>query len=98
MNSSSISVGPSWHARFPLHLARSIIFILLLLSAKPALCAPQEAQAFSKEELAELVSPIALYPDNLLQTILAAATFPDQIVDAGLQIKTKDDAAKIKDQ
>src|SRR5258706_13181166 len=35
------------------------------------------------EQLQQLVAPIALYPDALIAQILAAATYPDQIVDAG---------------
>lgn len=37
---------------------------------------------FSKTELEKLVQPIALYPDLLLQQVLAASTFPEQIIDA----------------
>jgi hypothetical protein len=33
----------------------------------------------STEELDALVSPIALYPDQLVAQILSAATFPDQV-------------------
>jgi hypothetical protein len=33
----------------------------------------------SEAELDSLVSPIALYPDQLVAQILGAATFPDQI-------------------
>src|SRR5260370_16060968 len=43
---------------------------------------PQAAQQ-SPEQLQQLVAPIALYPDALIAQILAAATFPDQIVEAG---------------
>jgi hypothetical protein len=32
--------------------------------------------------LQELVSPIALYPDTLVAQILAASTYPTQIVEA----------------
>ena len=42
---------------------------------------PQAAQQ-SAEQLQELVAPIALYPDTLIAQILAAATYPDQIVEA----------------
>ncbi|MGA2673761.1 MAG: DUF3300 domain-containing protein [Terracidiphilus sp.] len=51
--------------------------------------APQEyeqpqppAQALSAEQLEQLVAPIALYPDALLAQILAAATYPAQVVGA----------------
>ena len=52
---------------------------------------PQPAQASegvlldvnqSPEQLDQLVAPIALYPDELVAQILAAATFPTQIVEA----------------
>jgi hypothetical protein len=45
-------------------------------SAAPA--APQ----LSAQELQQLVAPIALYPDALVAQILAAATYPTQIVEA----------------
>ncbi len=38
--------------------------------------------AASAEQLQELVSPIALYPDLLVARILAASTYPDQVVAA----------------
>lgn len=34
------------------------------------------------EQLQQLVAPIALYPDSLVAQVLAAATFPDQVVEA----------------
>jgi len=34
------------------------------------------------EQLQQLVAPIALYPDSLVVQILAAATYPDQVVEA----------------
>jgi Protein of unknown function (DUF3300) len=38
--------------------------------------------AASPEQLQELASPIALYPDLLVARILAASTYPDQVVEA----------------
>src|SRR5437868_3800130 len=43
---------------------------------------PQAAQQ-SAEQLQQLVAPIALYPDALIAQIVAAATYPDQVVEAG---------------
>ena len=37
---------------------------------------------FSPEELQQLVAPIALYPDALVAQILAASTYPTQVVEA----------------
>src|SRR5438132_14322454 len=44
---------------------------------------PPQAVQQSTEQLQQLVAPIALYPDALIAQIMAAATFPDQIADAG---------------
>jgi hypothetical protein len=40
---------------------------------------PTQAAPISQSELKALVAPIALYPDNLVAVVLAAATFPDQV-------------------
>jgi hypothetical protein len=45
--------------------------------AQGAQYAPQ-----TPEQLQQLVAPIALYPDSLVAQILAAATFPEQVVEA----------------
>src|SRR5580700_2617977 len=44
---------------------------------------PPQAAKQSPEQLQQLVAPIALYPDALVAQILAAATHPEQIVEAG---------------
>jgi hypothetical protein len=43
---------------------------------------PTAAPQLSAQELQQLVAPIALYPDALVAQILAAATYPTQIVEA----------------
>jgi hypothetical protein len=43
--------------------------------------APPHAQQ-SPDQLEQLVAPIALYPDSLVAQILAASTFPEQVVEA----------------
>jgi uncharacterized membrane protein YgcG len=50
-------------------------------SAAPAAQAPPYAQQ-TPEQLQQLVAPIALYPDSLVAQILAASTFPEQVVEA----------------
>ena len=52
--------------------------------------APPYAQE-SPEELQRLVAPIALYPDSLVAQILAAATFPEQIVEADRWVQANPD-------
>src|SRR5438270_6258690 len=43
---------------------------------------PVHAAQQTPEQLQQLVAPIALYPDALVAQILAAATYPDQVVEA----------------
>jgi hypothetical protein len=53
---------------------------------------------FTAEDLDELLSPIALYPDPLLAQILPAATFADQIDLAARYVRQYGKAARIDDQ
>ncbi|MGC2580516.1 MAG: DUF3300 domain-containing protein [Acidobacteriaceae bacterium] len=43
---------------------------------------PQQWNALSPDQLNQLVAPIALYPESLVAQVLAAATYPTQVVDA----------------
>src|ERR1700728_4328033 len=52
------------------------------------------APAYAKqtpEQLQQLVAPIALYPDSLVAQILAAATFPEQVVEADRWVQNHPD-------
>jgi hypothetical protein len=72
----------------------SLLSLALLFATWPQkLSGYQDAQASAQEapapytqqtpeELQQLVAPIALYPDSLVAQILAASTFPDQVVEA----------------
>ena len=40
------------------------------------------AQQYTRQQIDQLVAPIALYPDQLLSQVLMAATYPDQVVQA----------------
>jgi hypothetical protein len=40
----------------------------------------------------QLVAPIALYPDELVAEVLAAATYPDQVVEADRWLQEKKNA------
>ncbi len=41
-----------------------------------------QAQPLNADQLEQLVAPIALYPDNLVAIVLAASTYPAQVVQA----------------
>jgi uncharacterized membrane protein YgcG len=72
-----------------------LLWLVLLFAAWPQNVlahqdAPAPAQAATAppytqgtpEQLQQLVAPIALYPDSLVAQILAASTFPEQVVEA----------------
>jgi len=52
---------------------------------------PTQAAPMSQNELKALVAPIALYPDNLVALVLAAATFPDQVAIASYWLQQHKD-------
>jgi len=52
--------------------------------------APPYAQQ-TPEQLQRLVAPIALYPDSLVAQILAASTFPEQVVEADRWVQANPD-------
>ncbi|HKY02332.1 MAG TPA: DUF3300 domain-containing protein [Burkholderiales bacterium] len=60
--------------------ARILAFALSLVTAMAM--AQEEAPSFSKEQLDQMVAPIALYPDSLLSQVLMAATYPADVADA----------------
>src|SRR5260370_32692189 len=54
----------------------------------------QQAQSYRQqipEQLQQLVAPIALYPDSLVSQILAASTFPEQVVEADRWVQANPD-------
>jgi uncharacterized membrane protein YgcG len=69
----------------------SVLSLTLLVAICPqTLLAEQDAQPpqspphaqQTPDQLQQLVAPIALYPDSLVAQILAASTFPEQVVEA----------------
>ena len=70
-------------------ISRLVLALALLLPAAalaqtPSTTPPTSSsgQLLSPQQLAALVAPIALYPDNLLAEVLMASTFPTQVVQA----------------
>jgi hypothetical protein len=57
---------------------------------------PQESQnvKFKQEELAQILAPVALYPDPLLAQVLMASTYPLEVVEAARWLK---DNSSLKD-
>ncbi len=69
----------------------SLMIIVVLALPLPGLA--QDAgnaapsPSFSKEQLAQMLAPIALYPDSLLSQILMASTYPLEVVEADRWMK-----------
>lgn len=65
----------------------------------------QQSKTFSQEELAQMLAPIALYPDTLLAQILMAAAYPFEVAQAERWLTKNpyvtgnalDEALKVKD-
>jgi hypothetical protein len=57
----------------------------------PAQAAPPPYTEQTSEQLQQLVAPIALYPDSLVAQILAASTFPEQVVEADRWVQAHPD-------
>lgn len=72
-------------------IAKWIVMCTLTAMALLPIVRAQDAaqpKPFSKEELEQLVAPIALYPDALVAQILMASTYPLEIVEAARWIKS----------
>lgn len=54
---------------------------------QPATQPPPDAELLKPEQLEALVAPIALYPDELLANVLAASTYPLEVVQADRWLK-----------
>jgi hypothetical protein len=86
----------------PMKAFFAAIFVLALapaMRAQDVFAAPAAAAAensvplLAREEVEQLVGPIALYPDPLLAVILPASTFPSDIVLAARFVESGEDVA-----
>ena len=64
------------------HLISRFFAALLALAVVVPGWAQGEAPPYSKEQLDQLLAPVALYPDSLLTQLLMAATYPAQVAEA----------------
>jgi hypothetical protein len=55
---------------------------MLAASLCTALVGAQQGASFSREQLDQMMAPIALYPDSLLSQVLMAATYPADVAEA----------------
>ena len=47
----------------------------------------EPSEKFSREELAQMLAPVALYPDVLLSQVLMASTYPIEVIEADRWVK-----------
>lgn len=92
--------GASWHGKVS---AFVLAFALLCVAEpmdthaaqqQPTPSGTPQGPAYitqSPEQLQQLVAPIALYPDSLVAQILAASTFPEQVVEADRWVQNHPD-------
>jgi hypothetical protein len=59
------------------------------VQTQPAIQPPPSAELLKPEQLEALVAPIALYPDELLANVLAASTYPLEVVQADRWLKAR---------
>ncbi len=84
---------------FPKKALTLLVLASLALAAHPGFAQvdpstvplPAQGARASAEELRHLVAPIALYPDELAAQILAASTYPDQVVEADRWVQQHSD-------
>ena len=50
------------------------------------------AVTYSQGQLDQMLAPVALYPDGVLMQVLMAATFPQQVIDAGQWLQDQNNA------
>ena len=75
-----------------LFLSWSLVFVGVQTTVQDAYAqAPAQAVEESPEQLQQLVAPIALYPDALVAQILAAASYPEEVVEAGTWMEQHQD-------
>jgi len=78
-------------------LLRCVLAVLPLAIAVPPPVQAQDAPAaaaqavYSKEQLDQLLAPIALYPDGVLAQVLMASTYPLEVVEAARWVKANPD-------
>jgi hypothetical protein len=63
-------------------LRRVAVLVVLTAATASAQAQQLDAPSFSKQQLEQLVAPIALHPDPLLSQILMASTYPTEVVQA----------------
>ncbi len=78
-------------------MCKTFALLCCLAASVPLLqCQEESAEdAFTPDQLDNLLAPVALYPDPLLAQLLVAATFPDEIDEAARTLRADSDTESI---
>jgi hypothetical protein len=87
MNAATIFHRPLGLFIFPLLVAALLLTPQRVQSQNSPDARP--AEFYQREELAQMLAPIALYPDTLLSQILMASTYPIEVIEAERWIRTQ---------
>jgi Protein of unknown function (DUF3300) len=69
-------------------LRGAIGLLILFLLAQPLTVSARAAEGnYSRDQLSQMLAPIALYPDDLLSQVLMASTYPLEVVEADRWVK-----------
>jgi hypothetical protein len=79
-------------------LAVSLVLFFAVFTPAVQAQGYSQYEAFSPDQLDNLLAPIALYPDPLLAQLLVAATFPDQIDDAARFVRADSNPGDVDGQ
>jgi len=80
-----MKAAPIFHQLLGLFIIFPLIFCASLLPRQAVAqdsAEPEPAEKYSREELAQMLAPIALYPDTLLSQVLMASTYPIEVIEA----------------
>jgi hypothetical protein len=74
-----------------IHLALGLLLISFFCLPPQSLAQDSDylepSEKYSREELAQMLAPIALYPDALLSQVLMASTYPIEVIEADRWVK-----------
>jgi len=68
-------------------LLMPLLVVIALIVSPQGLRAQSDANPFSRQELAQMLAPVALYPDVVLSQILMASTYPIEVIEADRWMK-----------
>src|SRR5262252_6330427 len=71
-------------------LASLLLLVLPPISGMAQQVPKSQSEALKTEEIAQLVAPIALYPDALLAEVLMASTYPFEVAQAAQFLKNNE--------